>query len=151
MIDEIPALNIFKGQTSKRLFFAKASSGDSVWHICDFAIGIVAPDQTIHSAALHDQYIYPVEQADTIEELKEKAGPNDSLCSGCMETYDYAREVIESRDMLKFSKPEPKPLIIAPDSKDIEIYGKAIPSKTEGPEEGTEDRDRSDQSDQIPG
>lgn len=104
MIQELPSLDIFSGQTSKRLFFAKINLSDNVWHILDYAIS-QKHFGSVHSMALHGDWVDPATSADTVDEMNRKARDTDSICSGCLDAFDEAKEIIKDRALMKFENP----------------------------------------------
>lgn len=100
-IQEYPQLQLFRNQTSKRLFFAKSNLSDTVWHILDFAISKPINGK-INSMALHGLMIEPAIQADTIDEMARKSKGGEYICSGCLDAFNEAKDIIFKNDMLKF-------------------------------------------------
>lgn len=95
------AERVKKTDVSARLFFAKLSSFDTVWHICDAALGYGQPGGQIKFMALHGTLIYPLVRCDTLLEV-ELRGTRESFCERCLQEMILAGGKIDKKDLLKF-------------------------------------------------
>lgn len=89
-------------KASVRLFFAKADTQDTIWHICDAALGKEAGKHILFMA-LHGAFMYPAERADTILSADIQRAPTDKLCQRCLDEYVLALDIIGVKHLLKFS------------------------------------------------
>lgn len=103
MIRELPQLDIFGPEHSKRLFFGKTRTSDSAWHILDFAMSQIHQGQ-IYSTALHYEAIHPAVRADSIEEIQALSRDSDFICTDCLRELDGAKEIIKNRRLMTFDK-----------------------------------------------
>ncbi len=55
--------------------------------------------------ALHCEWVFPAEQADTVDEMNRKAKGDESICKGCLDEFEQAKEIIKDRALLTFEKP----------------------------------------------
>lgn len=98
---EFPQLDIFNKKTSKRLFFAKTSRSDTVWHICDYALSKTGWQGGTQTMCLHGKYITAAVSVDTVDALAKVSG-GEHICQTCLDEFNLARDIIIKRDLLKF-------------------------------------------------
>lgn len=90
-----------KDAVSARLFFAKTAVSDTVWHICDAALGKEVRGNLLFMA-LHQSFIYPVIKADSVLQAELMRGMNDGICQLCLREYKLAVDTIKDRKMMRF-------------------------------------------------
>ena len=89
---------------STRLVFVKETIDSHVWHICDMALGGKKYANTIYLTALHGKPVESVVRCYTVAEVKARdLLGTEYFCARCLDEYEIARDIIESRRMLKFS------------------------------------------------
>ena len=88
---------------STRLFFVKESASSTVWHICDMALGSKRYANTLQFMALHGLPVESGVRCYTVLRAKLQYGIRDSFCMRCLEEFEYAKEIIERRKLLKFN------------------------------------------------
>lgn len=96
-----PGFDVNPNKASVRLFFAKDSIQDTVWHICDAALGKLVGSHVFYMA-LHGSFMYATERADTILSADIQRAPTDRLCQRCLDEYILAQDIIEMKGLLRF-------------------------------------------------
>lgn len=87
---------------SRRLFFAKANTFDTVWHLCDAALGNWSTATGVEYVALHGRRMHVAEQVDTVLQVDIRRGAADTFCQNCLDEFHLAVDLIKEKRLLKF-------------------------------------------------
>jgi hypothetical protein len=87
---------------SVRLFFARESEVDPIWHICDASMGEIRNAGMIYYMALHGSAIKPAVKCNTVEEAQARSGNLDQFCYRCLDEFQLAAQAIAEKRLTKF-------------------------------------------------
>lgn len=96
------ALNVAPQHSSIRIFLAKRECSDTIWHLCDAALGSYTTAAGIEYIALHGKRMHVEVKADTVLQADLQRGLNDALCERCLDEFYLAIGFIKEKRLLKF-------------------------------------------------